>query len=342
MPGSGTETRVRESFAEQAQWCDRLGSPFTASLCRVLARTLDRETPAGRRALDWPGDPAPTADALALRLCGGINALVRQGAVPALALLYPPAPIPDEEQLAEALGPVLARPDLAGWLDLPPQTNEVGRSAVLMAGLMVAAKAIGRPFALLELGASAGLNLVLDRYGYDLGGVRAGVADSPLRLAPEWKGPPPPEAEVVVVGRRGVDLSPVDDPSRLLAYVWPDQSRRLEQAEKAIALLAEDPPTIDRGDAAEWLEAQLALPAPDGAARAVIHSVAYQYFPAATQARVTAAIEAAGSCEPLAWVRMEKAPDEAGHSLRVRAWPGGEDRLLARVHPHGAAVEWVG
>jgi hypothetical protein len=342
VPGSATEARVRDSFAEQAQWCDRLGSPFTASVCRVLGRRLDRETETGRRALDWPGDPAPTADALALRLCGGINALVRQGAVPALAALYPPAPFPDEERLAEALGPVLARPDLAGWLDLPPQTNEVGRSAVLMAGLMVAAKTIGRPFYLLELGASAGLNLVLDRYAYDLGGVRAGVPDSPLRLAPEWTGPPPPEAEVVVAGRRGVDLSPVEDSSRLLAYVWPDQTRRLEQAEKAIALLAADPPPIDRGDAADWLEAQLASPAPQGTARAVIHSVAYQYFPADTQARVTAAIESAGTCEPLAWVRMEKAPEEAGHSLRVRLWPGGEDRLLARVHPHGASVEWLG
>jgi len=342
VPGSATKARVRDSFAEQAQWCDRLGSPFTASLCRVLGRMLDRETPTGRRALDWPGDPAPTADALALRLCGGINALVRSGAVPTLASLYPPAPLPDEESLAGALGPVLARPGLAGWLDLPPQTNEVGRSAVLMAGLLVAAKAIGRPFELLELGASAGLNLVLDRYGYALGGLETGVAGSPLRLAPEWTGPPPPAAEVVVVGRRGVDLSPVDDPSRLLAYVWPDQSRRLEQAEKAIALLADDPPTIDRGDAAEWLEAQLASPAPQGAVRAVIHSVAYQYFPAETQARVTAAIELAGGRGPIAWVRMEKAPDEAGHSLRVRLWPGGEDRLLARVHPHGASVEWLG
>jgi hypothetical protein len=342
VPGSATEARVRESFAEQAHWCETLGSPFTARLCRVLGRRLDRTTPTGRRALDWPGDPAPSVDALALRLCGGINALVRRGDVPALAALYPPAPLADEAKLAVALDPVLARPDLAAWLDLPPQTNEVGRSAVLMAGLLVAAETLRRPFQLLELGASAGLNLVLDRYGYDLGGAQAGDPASPLRLAPEWKGRPPPMGAVSVAGRRGVDLSPVRDPSRLLAYVWPDQRRRLEQAQKAIGLLARDPPPIDGADAGEWLEAQLAMPAPAGAARAVIHSLAYQYFPAGTQARVTAAVESAGAREPLAWIRMEKAPEEKGYSLRLRLWPGGGDRLLALVHPHGASVEWLG
>jgi hypothetical protein len=343
VPGSATdgEAAVRAAFAEQAGWCEKLGSPFTARLCGVLGRTLDRNTEAGRCVLDWPGDPSATADALALRVCGGLHALVRRGAVPELAACYPPHALPTEDGLASALEPVLARDDLLPWLDSAPQTNEVGRSAVLMSGLLVAAAALGAPVELLELGASAGLNLILDRYGYDLGGVPAGDPASSVRLCPEWEGAPPPRAEVRVARRRGVDLRPAPDPDRLLAYVWPDQARRLEQAEKAIALLAADPPHIEAGDAADWIEMQLAAPAPEGTARVIMHSVAYQYFPPETQARVTAAIEAAGEGAPLGWLRMEKVPGDEHFSLRLRLWPGGEDRLLAWTHPHGAWVRWL-
>jgi hypothetical protein len=344
VPVSATEAReaaVRASFAEQANWCERLGSPFTARLCTVLGERLDRSSAAGRHVLDWPHDPSPAKDALPLRLCGGLHALVRSGVVPDLAAVYPPRALPEEATLAERLRPVLDRADLSPWLDLPPQTNEVGRSAVLMAGLLVAAKALDRPLYLLELGASAGLNLILDRYCYDLGGAETGDPASPLLLKPAWEGEPPPAAPLRIAGRRGVDLSPPDDPERLLAYVWPDQTERLAQAEAAIGLLQADPPVIDRGDAADWLERQLAAPTADGAARVVMHSVAYQYFADEVQARVTAAVEAAGAREPLAWLRMENVPEDGRFSLRLRLWPGGEDRLLAWTHPHGREISWL-
>ena len=339
MPGSATEAAVRAAFAEQAGWCDTLGSPFTARLCSVLGATLDRATGTGRRALEWPGDPSSSADALALRLCGGLHALVLSGAVPGLAALYPPHPLPEPAELAEALRPVLARDDLPHWLDLPPQTNEVGRSAVLYAGLLAAAEALPGPFHLLELGASAGLNLNLDRYGYDLGGLRTGDPLSPLQLAPAWQGAAPPAGQLRIATRRGVDLNPPTDPRRLLAYVWADQAERLAQAEAAIRLLEANRPSVDRGDAAEWIEMQLASPPPESGARIIMHSVAYQYFPAVTQARVTAAIEAADG--PRGWLRMEKGPGEETFSLRLRLWPGGEDRLLAWTHPHGRQVSWL-
>jgi len=339
VPGSAIEAAVRAAFAEQAGWCEKLGSPFTARLCTVLGETLDRTTETGRRALDWPGDPSSSADALALRLCGGLHALVRSGEVPALAALYPPRPMPEPDELAEALRPVLARDDLTVWLDLPPQTNEVGRSAVLYAGLLVAAEALPGPFHLLELGASAGLNLNLDRYAYDLSGLRAGEPASPLQLRPEWTGNPPPDGTVRIATRRGVDLDPPADPQRLLAYVWADQAERLAQAEAAIRLLAANRPAVDRGDAADWIETELSSAPPERGARVIMHSVAYQYFPAATQERVTAAIEAAAG--PRAWLRMEKSPGEEKFSLRLRLWPGGEDRLLAWTHPHGRQVSWL-
>jgi hypothetical protein len=341
------EDAVRASFAEQSYWCERLGSPFMARLCSVIGERLDRTTAAGRRALAWPGEPSAAVDALALRLCGGLHALVRTGAAPALAELYPPAPLPEADALWAALAPTLGEESLALWLERPPQTNEVGRSAVLMAGLLALAERFAQPMHLYELGASAGLNLRLDAYRYDLGGRGAGDPASALLLKPEWAGSPPPAAEVVIAARRGVDLHPADpvaDRDRLIAYVWPDQARRLAQIETALAIAADQPVTIDAGDAADWLETMLPPDPLPGATRVVLHSVAFQYFPAATQARVTARIEAAGDHAdadgPLAWLRFEKLADDTRPSLRLRTWPGG-DELLAWVQPHGAKLRWL-
>ncbi len=200
---------------------------------------------------------------------------------------------------------------------------------------------------LLELGASAGLNLLLDHYGHDLGGVAAGDPDSELRLRPEWKGGPPPDAPVEVARRRGVDLHPLDprrDGDRLLAYVWPDQARRLAQLEAALAIAAGNPPEVEPGDAADWLEARLAERPAAGVTRVVLHSIAFQYFPDETKARIAGAMEAAGAAasfaRPLAWLRYELEGGEA-ISLRLRAWPSGEERLLAYCHPHGSRVKWL-
>lgn len=347
MPASATEAAARAAFARQAHWAEALGSPLMVRLCRLLGERLDRESEVGRRVLDWPGDADSLADAVPLRLAGGLHALVRRGEAPGLADRYPPRPLPDDEDLWAALRPALAHPDLPAWLDGAPQTNEVGRSAVLMAGLLAVADAFPQPVELLELGASAGLNLILDRYGYDLGGRRAGDSASPLQLKPEWMGDPPPAARVEVAGRRGVDLNPLDprrDGERLLAYVWPDQRRRLAQLEAALAVAASDPPRVEPGDAAGWIEERLAEPAAAGVTRVVLHSIAFQYFPDDTRARIAAAMAEAGraatSAAPLAWLRYEHDPRDERITLRLRTWPG-EERLLAYCHPHGNVVHWL-
>lgn len=347
MPASATETAVRAAFARQAEWATKLDSPFMEGLCRLLGARLDRSTEVGRRVLDWPGKADAFSDALPLRLAGGLHALVRSGAAPGLAACYPPNAPPGDEALWAALRPVLAKPDLLPWLESAPQTNEVGRSTVLMSGLMVIADLFPQPMELLELGASAGLNLVLDRYGYDLGGIRAGDPRSPLQLRPEWKGAPPSDARVEVVRRRGVDLNPLDarrDGDRLLAYVWPDQARRLAQLEAALGLAAEYPPEVEAGEAADWLEARLAEPQESGVTRVVLHSIAFQYFPEETKARIAAAMAAAGAAgaAPLAWLRYEHDKGDEAITLRLRAWPSGEERLLANCHPHGSSVRWLG
>lgn len=352
MPGSATdrEARVRAAFAEQAMWCDRLGSPFTGRLCAVLGERLARDSEIGRRVLGWSGPPEAVADNVPLRLCGGLHALVRGDIAPDLAACYPPQPLPDEALLWAALEPALHLREgfLLPWLDSAPQTNEVGRSAVLMAGLLVIADVFDQPMELMELGASGGLNLLLDRYAYDLDGLQAGRDGAALHLAPEWKGPSPPGSRVTIAARSGVDLSPMDvrkDRDRLLAYVWPDQPKRIAQLESALAVALTDPPTLDRGDAADWIEGKLVVAPTSGRTQVVLHSVAFQYFPAETQARVAAAIGAAGAeagpDHPFAWLRFEKLPEDEAYSLRLRLWPDGEDRLLAWAHPHGSSVRWV-
>jgi hypothetical protein len=342
-----TEEEVRASFAEQAFWCGRLGSPFTARLCETLGKRLDRSSAIGRRVLDWPGDSRALADALALRLCAGLHFLVRAGQAPGLAALYPPAPLPRETALWAEVAPLLDDLELEAWLNSAPQTNEVGRSAVLMSGLLVVAARFDLPMRLYELGVSAGLNLLLDHCGYDLGGLAAGERTSAIRLTPEWKGPPPPDAKVRILGRAGADLNPArlpQDAARLPAYLWPDQPERLLRLEAALTIAAARPPRVDKADAADWIEANLALAPEPGVARVVMHSVAFQYFGADAQARVTRHIEAAGAAAgeaaPLAWLRFEKEPDADRYALRLRTWPGG-DELLAWTHPHGRNITWL-
>lgn len=124
------------------------------------------------------------------------------------------------------------------------QTNEVGRSGFLMPCLAT----LPQPLSLIEIGASAGLNLNLDRYAYRYGDRALG--DSPVVLEPELRGPPPPvERLPEIASRVGVDLEPAPDPDWLRACTWPDQPERLRRLDAALAIAAEHPPPLVQGDA---------------------------------------------------------------------------------------------
>jgi hypothetical protein len=346
------EREVRAAFARQTGYCAKLGSPFTSLLCEVLGDKLDRETGIGRRVLDWPGKPDALNDSVPLRLCGGLHGLVRAGRLPGLARLYPPNPLPAADVLWQVLSEALrdAEAELLPWLDLPPQTNEVARSAVLSAGLAIVAAETRLPVSLYELGASAGLNLLLDRYDIRLGTRRYGDPASPVKLSPGWEGRDPPEAEILVSGRRGSDISPIDMTderarARLVAYVWPDQPERLARLQAALTVASEAPPPVRKGDAAEWLEAELHELGEPGTARVVLHSIAFQYFPAGTQERIARHVARVGASArpdaPVAWLRYELEDLQGIPTLRLRMWPGGKDRLLAHADPHGRWIKWV-
>lgn len=344
-----SEQDVREAFRNQAIFCDRSGTPVTAAVVRGIAAALDRSTETGRRVLDWQGDPRGSGDSVPLRLAGGFHALARRGADERLSRLYAGNLDDSDAVVADVLHRFDA--DLSPWLDSPPQTNETGRAAPIMAALLVLASDYGLPFELIELGASAGLNQNLDRFGYRLGETQAGDPASPLQLAPAWEGGSPPAVEVSVVSRRAIDQNPVPvaDPAqreRLMAYCWADQTERMQRLEAALSLAAAHPPQVARADAADFVEAMLAAPQPDGVCRVIFHTIFWTYVPAEKQARVRAALARAGEKatreRPLAWARYELNGQGGVAELHLTAWPGGRERHLATGHPHGSRIVWHG
>jgi len=341
--------KILDSFAGQERACISLGSPFTARLCRVLPSLLDPSTATGRRIADWSGDPA--ADALALRLCGALHALVLAGTDKELEAVYPPH-ASDDGAFRREVSAALERNDtaLAGWLDQPPQTNETARAGMILPGLLLIARETGLPLDVNEIGTSAGLNLHFDRFHYDYAGQTWGDPASPARLSPEVRGAPPPlDGELRITARAGNDIVPIDigDPAqrlRLRSYIWADQTARLERLDAAMSLALRQPPALDRGDAADFARQRLAARVP-GSAFILFHTIMWQYMPEASRQGVAAALARAGATagSPVAHLRMEPVRQKAPYAtLSLTMWPGGGTRELARCDYHGRWIEWTG
>ncbi len=344
--------RIREAFLDQANWCTQLGSPFTAQVCTLFADRLSDNIPIARTLHEWPGDPSSRGDVVPLRVAAALHWLALAGRSSELAEAYPPHSTTDD-QLWSAIEAALLDPAnqdaLQGHLASPPQTNEVMRSAVLLPGLLQVAELTGTPLHLYEIGSSAGLNLIPDRYRYRFAAACWGDAASPLLLTPAWTGGPPPvAANLRILSRSGVDAHPVDLGSpaarlRLLSYVWADQAERRQRLEAAIETFTANPPTVEKADAADWVERSLPARFSGVGARVVYHSIVWGYLSAPTQHRIEQRIrECAASATktaPFAWLRFELATNAA--EVKLDVWPGGETLLLARAHPHGSIVEWL-
>ncbi len=335
--------RVRAAFLRQAEATRILGSPLMARLMTGLAQALVPDTPVAKAVLGWQGDPSSTGDAVPLRLAGGLHALILTGKAPALAAAY----LSGEDPTAIALAAVRQHPAfLLDWLTSPPQTNEVRRSAPLIAAAHWLTAHFRLPLVLSELGASAGLNLLWDHYALCIGGQTLGPASPALGLTPDWTGSLPPLSGPTILDRRGTDLNPLDpvtDRLRLLAYLWADQSDRIARTKVALDLAARLRPRIDRADAADWLEPRLQT-RHDGAIHLIFHTVAWQYFPPATQDRVKTALAKAGTRAtteaPLAYLSMEVDDQTPGAGLNLTLWPGGQAIPLGRADFHGRWVDW--
>lgn len=345
------EANLLRALEWQAGHAENNSAPRTARVIRAFIPLLDCDLAISRRMHNWPG--LSLEDAMPLRLAGGFHNLVLTGDDMRLAPVYA-GDVTDQAEVDALVRAVAQDHDqrLLGWFDGPPQTNEAGRSGGIMAQLMWLSARLGPRFELLELGSSAGINTMMERFAFDLGGATAGVVGSPIRIAPEWLGPPPPQAAVEITAIQGCDVSPIDltDPAqalRLKSYVWPDTPVRLERIDAAIAFANQRPPVVAQADAADWVDAGLADPQPEGVTRVLYHSIVWQYIGAESRRRIEAAMLAAGAKaspeRPLAWVTVETNRQTFRHELHCRYWPGGaEDVLLGEAHAHGAWVEWFG
>lgn len=344
-------TDVREAIAWQADHAEKAAAQNTARVVRAQLAILDTRTELARRIREWPG--LSLEDAMPLRVAAGFHWLCLTGADRRLKPVYAGA-LTDQAAIDALVAAIAIEWDakLVSWLDHPPQTNEAGRSASFMAALLWLSGRLGPRFEMNEIGASAGVNTMIERYRYDLGRVMVGPADSPMRIMPEWRGPPPPAGDVEIVAIRGCDVAPVDlsDPVealRLKAYVWPDATERMGRIEAAARLAAEKRPLLERQDAGTFVEERLEAPQERGVTRVLYHSVMWQYLSETTRRSITGAMEQAGARaaaeRPQAWVRLETNRETFRHELTVRFWPGGvEPVMLAEAHPHGAWVEWLG
>jgi hypothetical protein len=333
-------------------------SPFYAVL---LARMAD-DVRAGGPTWDLLAPFAHEAAAQyhPFRALAGVHHDVLAGRRPALEAHYPSTG--GDGDAAAAWPQVRAAfaehdSEVVAELAHPLQTNETSRCGALIGGFGTVSTRFRRPLAVLELGASAGLNLHFDHYRYEAAGAACGPVDSPVRFVDYWReGIPPLDPDLRVVARAGCDLAPVDVSTpqgrlELQACVFADQVERLALLRRALEVADRVPVQVARAGADAWIAAQLDQPRP-GVATVVFHSIFWTYLPADVQASITATIEAAGARAtadaPLAWLRYEEGAVPTTAELRLRTWgdadgagAGSADALLAVGGYHWNPVRWV-
>ena len=330
----------------------RLGARFYVGLLERMRADAEAGGPVRAALAGHERDRVDEWDAF--RLLAGIHLLVLRGDAPDLARHYPSTGGDGDAGAAwPGVRRLLAegRAELVDALAHPLQTNAPTRAKALVGGLCLVSERTRLPLCLLELGASAGLNLRLDRFRYEQDGVVVGPDSSPVRFTDFITGGRPPlSAGFEVAERAGCDLNPIDpatDHGRLtlLACIFPDEVERFDLLERAIAVARETPATVERADLAAWVSERLAESRP-GVATVVYHTIVWPYLPDAVrdaaEAELAAAGERANAEAPLALLALEGAEDDPSRiELHLTEWPGGGRRLLARTGHHPVTVEWL-
>jgi hypothetical protein len=323
----------------QAAGCAQLGSPLYGSLLESAAAD---QTGATAEALAGFETETQSA-AVGLRLMAAVHRLVLEGRLPALEPHYPSV---GGDGDASAAWPAFRdalrehRPEIRRLTARGCQTNEVGRCAALLGGFLEVAHRPRLPLRILEIGASAGLNLRWDRYRYESGksddepgGAGWGDENSAVRFVHFFDVPPPLDRAAEVVERKGCDLEPIDPTTdegalSLRSFIWADQLGRLSRLDGAISIAHEVPAEVERLDAATFLERELAAPR-YGMATVVYHSVFMQYVGEDQRMRIKRAIDEAS----VYYLRME--PAQGTFEIRLN------DELLGTSGAHGTGVRWL-
>ncbi len=350
-------------FAQQASSCAQLGSDLYGRLLALLEADVLAGGPTW--ALLESGPLLRFGQAGPLRLVGTAHRLALLGEAEQWAAMMPSCggvvPAGDSALLGAWHDLVFEHGDaLVDGLNREVQTNEVGRASGLALAIAESRLVEAR---LIELGCSSGLNLRLDRFEIDLGGIVLGHPGSPVQLQPEMRahlGELRGEGLVapVITERVGMDPHPIDPTTELggatvRSFVWPDQSERLARVDAAIRVAGSNPAELiglvpnhagGTGGAGVPRASDTAMALEDvlhrGGPAIVMHSIVWQYIPTELRWRITEVIESAGEratrSDPLVWVRFE--PDEWDRR-RVAIWsrefPDGSDRLVAHADYHG-------
>ena len=227
----------------------------------------------------------------------------------------------------------------------PVQTNEVQRCWALLPIFLTVARVARRPLDLVELGTSAGLNLLWDRYRYRYEAGSWGDPSAPLRLEGQERSAVPRElleTEVDVRRRLGIDLRPVDvttdDGVRLLDTFVRDEGYRA-RLRSASEILRQEPPELVRGDYLDLLPGILRSRS-DDVLTVVFQTISTVYLTDAQRGQ----LRATGADGPLAWVSTPT-PEEHGerrgdYPLELAMWPAGDRRIVARMNVRGEWLEW--
>jgi hypothetical protein len=342
----GDLDELRERFAAVPEFAE---SPLYTALAHVVAQeeSLLRLAGAATRG------QYPT-----FLFLGSIHYLLLGGIDHDLASFYP-----------SVVGDVARRPDGAGpslisfcreyqreILELLQtrlvQTNAVQRSLALRLGLVAVARDLRTPVHLIEIGASAGIHLRFDRFGYALGEAHFGNADSRVQIEAELIGGElPPDLDDIppIASRNGVDLHPLDvrDPDDrrwLEALVWPDNQREANLLHEALGVVAADPPSVRAGNAIDICP-RLAAELPGGEPRLVFTVATRMHVPNDQLDAFDAAINSLGENAPLYLLTLDRPlgsdprrqPARPGGAIYLRD-PAGTEILVAVA---GARIEWV-
>ncbi len=316
-------------FRNQAERFALLGSPVYARLAAQLAE-----------------DPAPLAPILrgdtsldVLALFGAVHYHVITG-------VAPNALSGDWDDFATAL--IEHEDSLRRFVEEELiQTNETQRCVALVPAFLTLARETGLPLDLVELGPSAGLNLVFDRYGYRYAEGSFGDPRAPLSFDANERGHVPADlllTPLTIEGRRGIDLSPIDvenqrDVILLRSFLWPGRSERATRLDAAIATYRATPqrPELIRGDYVDVLPGILRDRSPN-ALTVVFQTASTGYLEQEGYDSLRASLEAAAADgRPLAWVSSRRAEEKripGGRVLGARATPlagAGEARRPGRL-----------
>lgn len=341
-----TLARRFERFAERE--AEGFFSPLYARLCRSIA--ADPEVLALAAAAQ-PGQPTPNL------LLAAVQYLLLKGVEHQLASFYPGiAAAPDEAndpypafhafclEHAEAIRPLLATRRV--------QTNEVGRCACLLPAFgLVARLAQAEPLSLIEIGASAGLNLLWDRYSYDYGdGNLYGAAGSSMRLPCTLRGPKIPSFPSTlpsVAFRIGLDLNPIDisiadEMLWLRGLIWPEHYERVTRLQQAVQIARQEPPLLVSGDALALLPDVMAQ-VPTNTALCVFHSFTVNQFSPEQREQLSALLQDLSAQHPIFRVSLEELRGERYPRLDLIRYAEGKktEQTLAYCAAHGWWLEWV-